>query len=92
MSPSPSTITPAQIVNTFAPDTAKAEDFLGRNHANNTAGNSRVMRFTQQVAAPGKHTLKISMVDPTVCLQKIIVFDKQPPTSYFGPPEKPRIQ
>ena len=45
------------------------------------------MRFTQNVATPGKHTLKISMVDPTVCLQKIIISDKPLPASFFGPPE-----
>jgi hypothetical protein len=78
---------PAQVVDVFAPETAKAEDFLGRNHAENVASNARTLRFTQQVAAPGKHTLKISMVDPTVCLQKIIISDKQLPASYFGPPE-----
>jgi hypothetical protein len=83
---------PAQTVTVFTPQNAKAEDFLGRNHAENSAGNYRVLRFTQPIATPGRHTLKISMVDPTVCLQKIILSDKQLPASYFGPPETPAMK
>ncbi len=47
----------------------------------------RALHFTVNVAAPGRHTLKVTMVDPTVVLQKIIVYDAPLPESYFGPPE-----
>jgi len=77
-----------QTVNVFTAATSKAEDFLGANHFNNSAGNARTMSFTQTVSTAGKHTLKISMVDPTVVIQKIIIYDGTLPASYFGPPER----
>jgi hypothetical protein len=79
---------PPQVVNVFTPDTFKSEDFLGRAFNDNTRNNDRVMRFKQTVGAPGKHTLKITMVDPTVVLMKIVVHDSPLPPSYFGPPEQ----
>jgi hypothetical protein len=45
------------------------------------------LHFKQTVGAPGKHTLKIHMVDPTVVVMKIIIHDTPLPASYFGPPE-----
>ncbi len=57
---------PAQVVNVFTPANYKSEDFLGRNYNENTRNNTRVLHFKQTVGAPGKHTLKIHMVDPTV--------------------------
>ena len=83
---------PAQVVNAFAGQGAKEEDFLGRYHANNTASNSRTLRFTQNVSTAGKHTLKISMLDPTVVLEKIIISDKAVPASFFGPPEQAPVR
>ncbi len=47
------------------------------------------MTFSQTVATAGKHTLKVSMVDPTVVIQKIVIYDSTLPASYFGPPERP---
>ena len=44
------------------------------------------MQFIQKVATPGKHTLKITMVDLTVVVQSIIIHDAPLPPSYFGPP------
>jgi len=32
----------------------------------------------------GKHTLKISMVDPTIVIQRIVICDGSLPASYFG--------
>ncbi len=77
-----------QTVNVFAAATAKAEDFLGANHYNNSAGNARTMTFTQTVGTAGKHTLKISMVDPTIVIQKVVIYESSLPASYFGPPER----
>jgi hypothetical protein len=77
----------SQVIYVFTPATQKDEDFLGRKHGDNTRNNARTMRFTQKVYAPGKHTLKITMVDATVVLQKIMIHDKPLPPSYFGPIE-----
>jgi hypothetical protein len=44
------------------------------------------MQFTQKVATPGKHTLKITMVDSTVVVQSIIIHDAPLPPLHFGPP------
>ena len=79
---------PPQTVNVFTPATYKDEDFLGRTFNENTRNNARTMHFTQKIEAPGRHNLRISMVDPTVVVQKVIIHDKTLPISYFGPPER----
>jgi Gylcosyl hydrolase family 115 C-terminal domain len=78
---------PAQVVNVFSPANYKSEDFLGRAFNENTRNNDRVLHFKQTVSTPGKHTLKIIMIDPTVVVEKIIIHDAPTPKSYFGPPE-----
>ena len=78
---------PPQVVNVFTPATFKSEDFLGRNFNENTRNNTRVLHFKQTVSAPGKHRLKLHMVDPTVVVMKVVIHDAPLPTSYFGPPE-----
>ncbi len=78
---------PPQVMNVFTPDTFQSEDFLGRAFNENTRNNARTMRFSQMVDAPGRHTLKIAMVDPTVVVQKVIIHQGDLPDSYFGPPE-----
>jgi len=44
------------------------------------------MRFRQSVTEPGKHTLRITMVDPTLVVEKIVISNAPAPPSYFGPP------
>jgi hypothetical protein len=39
------------------------------------------------VAEPGPHLLKVTMLDPGIVLQKLIISDLTLPESYFGPPE-----
>ncbi|MDX5983551.1 glycosyl hydrolase 115 family protein [Sphingomonas echinoides] len=70
----------------FTPTTRAAQDFLGEQHAANTAANARTMRFTLPVDAPGRHVLKVFMQDPTIVVQKIIVHKSALARSYFGPP------
>jgi len=77
---------PLQVVNVFTQETTKDETNLGRKFQQNTENNARVMHITQTVEVPGKHTLKITMVDPTVVVQSVIVYDAPLPQSYFGPP------
>lgn len=49
--------------------------------------NARTLRSSHEIKKAGKHTLKITMVDPGVVLQKLIVHGNPLPQSYFGPPE-----
>jgi hypothetical protein len=76
-----------QVVRGFTPATQNSETFLGDAHYENVRNNTRIMRFQQNVETPGRHTLKIIMVDPTVVVQKIIIHDTELPYSFFGPPE-----
>lgn len=76
-----------QVVKAFAPSADRGERFLGRQFDENDRNNARVLHFEQNVDLPGRHTLKITMVDPTVVVQKIIIHDTDLPYSYFGPPE-----
>jgi hypothetical protein len=78
---------PAQVVNVFTPATFKDEDFLGSNFNDNTRNNMRVLHFNQTVNTPGKHTLKILMVDPTVVVMKVVIHDAPLTACYFGPPK-----
>ena len=78
---------PEQVVNVFTPATFKSEDFLGRAFGDNTRNQARILHFKQTVNTPGRHTLKIHMVDPTVVLMKIVLHDAPLPASYFGPPD-----
>lgn len=77
-----------QVVNVFNAQTGKDEDFLGKNHYRNTSNNARTLSFIQEIATTGKHTLKIGMVDPTIVVQKIVVYRGTLPASYFGPPTR----
>ena len=76
-----------QVVKVFTPETQKDETFLGNSLFENDKNNARIMHFQQTVDVPGRHTLRITMVDPTVVVQKIIIHDQELPYSYFGPPE-----
>lgn len=81
---------PPQVVNVFAPETRKDEDFVGRRYNVNTRDGIRTMNFDVEVTSPGRHTLKLSMVDPTLVVSKIVLHDQPLPESYFGAPETSR--
>ncbi len=75
---------PRQILDIF--ENREEETFLGRNWWNGyTKDNARILKGTLNVASAGAHTLKVSMVDPGIVVQKIIISDKAFPKSYFGP-------
>jgi hypothetical protein len=48
------------------------------------ADNAQTLTFRQTVGQPGRHTLRVWMVDPDVVLQYLVVGEPKP--SYFGPP------
>jgi len=75
-----------QVVSVFTPATGKDETFLGRRYNENTRNNSRILHFNQSVPSPGKHTLRIAMVDPTVVIERIILYRASLAPSFFGPP------
>ncbi len=50
----------------------------------------RKITSTLKLDGPGYHTLKFSMVDPGVVLEKLVVSQGRLPESYLGPPESYR--
>ncbi len=80
-----------QVLDVFA-DRA-TETFLGRNWTSQvTRDNVRYLRSTHQASFAGENTLTLSMVDPGIVLQKVIISDGRLPQSYFGPPEVELLQ
>ncbi|MEO7688501.1 MAG: glycosyl hydrolase 115 family protein [Sphingomonas sp.] len=77
---------PAMVKAVFTPEDGPAQDFLGAAHGDNTANNARTMQFTVKSDRPGRHVLKIAMIDPTFVLQTIIISRGRPKSSFFGPP------
>jgi hypothetical protein len=49
--------------------------------------NSIVAESIHQVKSPGKHILKIWMIDPGIVIQKLILETRKMAPSYLGPPE-----
>jgi hypothetical protein len=56
----------------------------------NVIHNASVTRTQHTLSRPGRHTLKVFMVDPGVVLEKFVVSSSPFPESEFGPPETPR--
>lgn len=64
------------------------KDFSFHDWEETVKDNSRVLTTILDVADNGNHTLKVWMVDPGVCLEKIILqTGKELPESYLGAPE-----
>ena len=66
-----------------------AETFLSDNWWSVfTKNNARYLRSSHTLSTSGSHQLKITMVDPGIVLQKIILTNAKLPESYFGPPSQ----
>jgi len=77
---------PAEVLDVFA--NRAEQTFLGEGWSNHaTRDNARYLRSSHKLENAGPHTLKVSMVDPGVVLEKIVISDAKLPESYFGPPE-----
>ncbi|MGZ6042472.1 MAG: hypothetical protein ACXWKW_09810, partial [Asticcacaulis sp.] len=80
---------PVQVLDLF--EDRKAETFLGAGWIRTAKDNVRYLTSTHVLSKPGTHALKISMVDPGVVVEKIIIHQGELPPSYFGPPANNRV-
>jgi hypothetical protein len=70
---------PRQIVNIHAGDS----EALWRTWVSNNAN----VQSTHHTVTPGRHTLKLWMIDPGLVFQRVVVAMHELPASYLGPPE-----
>jgi hypothetical protein len=56
----------------------------GERWARLVTDNAQTLTFRQSVGQPGRHTLRVWMVDPDIVLEYFVVGEPKP--SYFGPP------
>jgi hypothetical protein len=91
---------PAQVLDLFA---ARGGPPFGNQLTGMDAArdNARFLRSTHKLAAAGAHTLKLTMVDPAIVVQRIVVtpirrpagpFGPRQPESYFGPEESAPVK
>jgi Glycosyl hydrolase family 115/Gylcosyl hydrolase family 115 C-terminal domain len=71
--------------------TGASDATMNRQWERNTSNNVNLTETTHVIAAPGVHTLKFWMVDPTVVLQKLTVDMGGVEASYLGPPESRQV-
>jgi len=67
--------------------TGASDATMNRQWERNTSDNVNLTETTHAIAAPGVHTVKFWMVDPTVVLQKLTIDMGGVEASYLGPPE-----
>lgn len=74
-----------QVLDVF--EDRQAQTFLGEYWQRQfTRDNVRYLRSTHEVSAAGPHRFKITMVDPGIVVERIVISDRDLPTTYFGPP------
>ncbi|QXU42229.1 glycosyl hydrolase 115 family protein [Pedobacter sp. D749] len=78
-----------QILTIIAKPSASGSD---ASWANAVKDNARTLTSSHFFKVPGRHTVKIWMVDPAVVLEKIIIYRDKLPTSYLGPIENEMLK
>ncbi|SDH47987.1 Glycosyl hydrolase family 115 [Pedobacter terrae] len=78
-----------QILTIIAKPSASGSD---ASWANAVKDNARTLTSSHSLKSPGRHTVKIWMVDPAVVLEKIIIYKDKLPLSYLGPIENEMIR
>ncbi|MDQ0638386.1 hypothetical protein QF042_001951 [Pedobacter sp. W3I1] len=78
-----------QILTIVAKPSASGSD---ASWANAVMDNARTLTSSHFLKTPGRHTIKIWMVDPAVVLEKIIIYKGELPVSYLGPQENKLVQ
>lgn len=76
---------PTQVIDLF--DDRKAQTFLGAGWIKAAKDNARFATSSHAGLSAGPHTFKVTMVDPAIVLQKLIISQGDLPDSYFGPPD-----
>ena len=85
--------TPANLKNSkklkpLPPRGKMALNGYGRGMRNEVFDNIRWLDATFPITEPGKHTIKLKMIDPEIVVERIVVNPDDSKYSYFGPPEK----
>lgn len=75
---------PPQIVNIHADSSPQAWSRW-------VSSNANVTTTRHLVASPGRHVVKLWLVDPGLVFQRLVVAMRELPQSYLGPPESRRI-
>ena len=78
-----------QILTIIAKPSASGSD---ASWANAVRDNARTLTSSHFLKVPGRHTVKIWMVDPAVVLEKIIIYRDKLPASYLGPVENEMLK
>ena len=64
---------PFSVETVFTDERRTSEDFLGARHLVNVRNNARTMTFTLNVPLPGRHVVRVAMIDPTIVLERVII-------------------
>jgi hypothetical protein len=80
-----------QVVN-VTKTTGSDDTTMNKQWERNTSDNVNRTTTTHVIDRPGRHVLKVWMVDPTVVVQKLVVDTGGEKPSYLGPPESRRLR
>lgn len=84
----PSNLKNSKKLKPLPPHGKMALNGYGRSMRNEVFDNIRWLDAAFPITGPGKHTIKIKMIDPEIVVERIVVNPDDSRYSYFGPPEK----